>query len=95
VLYIIQLDPEVPVGNLVDYINIPHHTCQLHSGEQLPQIGQISAMIVLGGAMGANDDERYPFLTGLKKLIRAVSRLIMKNFLDSWHRPDSSAGKER
>ena len=29
-------------------------------------------MIVLGGAMGANDDLRYPFLGDLKKLIRAT-----------------------
>jgi len=71
-LCIIQNDPQVPPGNLIDFLHIPYIIYQPYQGEALPEIEQISALIVLGGAMGANDDERYPFLTELKSLIHTV-----------------------
>ncbi|MEI6305526.1 MAG: type 1 glutamine amidotransferase [Deltaproteobacteria bacterium] len=71
-LYIIQNDPEVPPGNIEDFLPIPYVISHPYNGEPLPIIEHISALIVLGGAMGANDDERHPFLTGLKCLIRDI-----------------------
>ena len=71
-LHIIQNDPEVPPGNLLDYITIPYIVHHLYRGDLLPEAGDIAALIVLGGAMGANDDAGYPFLTDLKKLILSV-----------------------
>ena len=71
-LYIIQNDPEVPPGILTEYITEPYMLCRADRGELLPEVDQVSALIVLGGAMGANDDAGYPFLTDLKQLIRAV-----------------------
>lgn len=71
-LHIIQNDPEVPPGTITDHITIPcrlWHPCK--DGE-LPPVAGMKALIVLGGAMGANDDSSYPFLTGLKELIRTV-----------------------
>ena len=71
-LHIIQNDPEVPPGNLLEGLNRP---CLLHYpylDGRLPDRTDISALIVLGGAMGANDDARYPFLSDLKWLIREV-----------------------
>lgn len=71
-LYIIQNDPEVPPGNLLDFITVPYRLCRADQGEQLPSCDQITALIVLGGAMGAHDDAKHPFLTGLKQLIHQV-----------------------
>ncbi len=71
-LYIIQNDPEVPPGNLLDFISLPYRLCRADQGEPLPDTGQLTALIVLGGAMGANDDGKHPFLADLKQLIRAV-----------------------
>lgn len=71
-LYIIQNDVEVPPGNILDFIAIPHVILHLCRGGFLPAAEQISALIVMGGAMGANDDARFPFLVDLKSLIRAV-----------------------
>lgn len=73
-LHIIQNDPEVPPGNILDALTLTtayvvHHP---YSGEVLPKPSDIKALIVMGGAMGANDDARHPFLTDLKKLIREV-----------------------
>ncbi len=71
-LHIIQNDPEVPPGNLIDHLAIAYKLHHPYKGDQLPEIGTISALIVLGGAMGANDDHKYQFLADLKQLICAV-----------------------
>lgn len=71
-LHIIQNDPEVPPGNLLDHLIIPYTVHHPYRGDRLPGISEISALIVMGGAMGANDDARYPFLADLKDLIRLI-----------------------
>jgi GMP synthase (glutamine-hydrolysing) len=43
-----------------------------YSGDRLPDsLDGFSALLVLGGAMGANDDADFPWLTDTKKLLRA------------------------
>ena len=69
-IYIIQNDPEVPAGNILDNLPVPCRVLHLYLGEPLPRPEEISALIILGGAMGANDDLKHPFLTELKALIR-------------------------
>jgi len=77
VLHIIQNDPEVPPGNIIDHLTIPHVVHHPYRDGFLPEPDQIPALIVMGGAMGANDDHRHPFLGDLKNLIRtAVSARI-------------------
>ncbi len=71
-LHIIQNDPEVPPGNIIDHLAIPYVIHHPYRDGIIPDAQQISALIVLGGAMGAHDDARHPFLTGLKSLIRTV-----------------------
>lgn len=71
-LQIIQNDPEVPPGNLAEHLTVSYQLHYPYLDGQLPEIADISALIVLGGAMGANDDARYPFLCGLKRLIREI-----------------------
>lgn len=71
-LHIIQNDTEVPPGNLIDHLTIPYIVHHPYRGEPLPRLEQIPALIVMGGAMGANDDQRHPFLCDLKNLIRTV-----------------------
>lgn len=71
-LHIIQNDPEVPPGSITDHLPIPYLVHYPYRDGQLPQHKDISALLVLGGAMGANDDNKYPFLTDLKQLILKV-----------------------
>ena len=71
-LHIIQNDPDVPPGNILDHLTIPYAIHHPYRGEQLPKTGQITALIVMGGAMGANDEHSYPFLGDLKNLVRNV-----------------------
>ncbi len=69
-LHIIQNDPEVPPGNILEHLRTSYVIHHPYRGEKLPEFEEISALIVLGGAMGANDDQRHPFLDNLKALIR-------------------------
>lgn len=74
-LHIIQNDPDVPPGNLAENLETQEIAFRLHHlyrGEALPSPAEMTALIVLGGAIGANDDARYPFLTPLKALIAEV-----------------------
>lgn len=71
-LHIIQNDPEVPPGNIIGNLSIPYVIHHPYRDGILPAPEDIAALIVLGGAMGAGDDQRYPFLVDLKQLIRAV-----------------------
>lgn len=71
-LQIIQNDPEVPPGNLAEHLTVSYQLHYPYLDGQLPEIADISALIVLGGGMGANDDARHPFLCGLKRLIREI-----------------------
>jgi GMP synthase (glutamine-hydrolysing) len=74
-IHIIQNDPEVPAGIVGEELQrrgVRQTVVRLYDGEQLPGLSEVSAVIVLGGAMGANDDARHPFLTDLKRFIRGV-----------------------
>jgi len=72
-LLIIQNDPEVPPGNFAETIhalNIPYRIVHPYTGETLPTLSEVSAAIVLGGAMGVHDTEEHPFLVQVKAFIR-------------------------
>lgn len=74
-LHIIQNDPEVPPGNISDYLDIsgvPYFIHHPYHGDPLPTPRNITAVIVLGGAMGANEDQLHPFLKPLKIFIRNI-----------------------
>lgn len=74
-LHIIQNDPQVPPGNIAEnfaaagVLYVVHHP---YTGDPLPELCDVSALIVMGGAMGANDDARHPFLYDLKIFIKTV-----------------------
>jgi GMP synthase-like glutamine amidotransferase len=72
-LLIIQNDPEVPPGNFTETIRrlkIHYRIVHPYAGETLPPLSEVSAAIVLGGAMGVHDTEEHPFLVRVKSFIR-------------------------
>jgi GMP synthase-like glutamine amidotransferase len=71
--HIIRNDPEVPPGNIATNLRdmgIPVRVCHPYRNEPLPLPEETQGLIVLGGAMCANDDQRHPFLVQVKGLIR-------------------------
>lgn len=74
-LYIIQNDPDVPPGIVeheLERLGVERTVIHPYRGEALPDPASARAVIVLGGAMGANDEEEHPFLVDLKAFIRGT-----------------------
>jgi len=72
-LFIIQNDPAVPPGIITGQLEerrIPFRVIRPGDGVPLPAPEEAAAVIVLGGAMGAGEDDKYPFLHEVKRLIR-------------------------
>ena len=64
-LHIIQNDPEVPPGKLLEHLTVPYRISITRTvASMLPELTDIRALIVLGGAMGANDDRQAPVPDG-------------------------------
>src|SRR6266508_1905717 len=71
-LTIIQNDPEVPLGAFAGYLaeaGVPFRLVPAYAGDHLPELNTVSAVIVLGGAMGVHDGHHYPFLAEVKAFI--------------------------
>ena len=72
-LHIIQNDREVPPGNIAKNLRdmgIPVRVCHPYRDEPLPLPEETAGVIVLGGAMCANDEPHHPFLMQVKEFIR-------------------------
>lgn len=72
-LVIVQNDPEVPPGTYEEQLRkegVPFRIVKPFAGEELPPSAGVSAVIILGGAMGVHDTDRYPFLLQVKAFIR-------------------------
>ena len=77
-VHIIQSDPEVPAGIVGEELQrrgVEQVVVRVFAGDAVPDPAAVKAVIALGGAMGANDDRRYPFLTELKRFLGELARL--------------------
>ena len=71
--HIIQNDPEVLPGTIAAHLRdmaVPFAVCRPYCHEPLPPLEKAGGMIVLGGAMCADDDRGYPFFAQVKEFIR-------------------------
>ncbi len=71
----IQNDQEVPPGVYGERLaetGLVFKTVRPFLGEEIPLLGETSAVIVLGGSMGVNDIGEHSFLVKVKEYIRAV-----------------------
>lgn len=71
-LLVVQNDPDVPLGRYAEtfaLLGIPCCTVRAYAGEPLSLTAETAGVIVLGGAMGANDEEAHPFLRRVKGFI--------------------------
>jgi GMP synthase (glutamine-hydrolysing) len=69
----IRNQPSAPLGIIEDVIrraDIPWHYVDMWSSDEMPHVSEMSGLIVLGGEMNADDLDGYPFLRGVRDLIR-------------------------
>jgi GMP synthase-like glutamine amidotransferase len=62
----------IPVGLLGDALRaagVPWEEVFLHAGEPIPPLDAFSALVVMGGVMGAYDEHEYPWLIDEKDAI--------------------------
>jgi GMP synthase (glutamine-hydrolysing) len=75
-ILVVQHEADGPPGHVGRWLL--EAGCQLevrrpYADEQLPEdLASYDGLLVLGGAMGANDDDQHPWLTSTKHLIRAA-----------------------
>lgn len=71
-LFVIQNDPEVPLGTYAEYLaelGVAFRVVSPYAGDALPEPAASDAVIILGGAMGVHDEAEHPFLAGVKEFI--------------------------
>ncbi|MGI8578601.1 MAG: type 1 glutamine amidotransferase [Nocardioidaceae bacterium] len=75
-LLVIEHEDKAPPAWFGEWLNESGVGCDVvhgNRGEPIPSsLGRYDGLLVLGGAMGANDDDRCPWLTPTKKLIASV-----------------------
>jgi GMP synthase (glutamine-hydrolysing) len=70
----------IPLGHLGDVLGatgLAVLEVPLYSGAALPDLDTVSAVVVLGGKMGAYDEAIYPYLRDEKDLVREAARRQM------------------
>jgi GMP synthase (glutamine-hydrolysing) len=70
---ILQNDESVPVGLLGDSLAARHISVELievFRRDSLPDLDEVSGVVILGGHMGAYEEPDHPFLVEEKKLVR-------------------------
>lgn len=74
ILFIKNITIEGPdtFGDFLIRKNIPFQLCDLTQDEPLPLLENIGGVVVLGGPMNVDEEERYPFLIKEKKFIKKV-----------------------
>lgn len=77
-LTLVQNDPEVPAGSLLDLFednSVPYKVVCPFNHDPLPSLAGVSALIILGGAMGVHDIDTYPYLQEVKTCILDAAQL--------------------
>jgi GMP synthase (glutamine-hydrolysing) len=65
------------LGDVLDAASIPVLEVPLFAGAGLPDLDDVSAVVCLGGEMGAYDEAIYPYLRDEKAMIRDAARRQM------------------
>jgi len=64
-----DMAPPGYLGDTLDRRGVDWQVVRLDAGESLPKAEDVSGVAVLGGPMGAYDDEEFPFLTAEKRFL--------------------------
>lgn len=71
-VHVFQHIPFEGLGSIESWLNSHRYsitTTRFFAGDQIPDIGEIDFLIVLGGSMSANDETTCPWLIGEKRLV--------------------------
>lgn len=72
-MLVVEHDAECPVGWMgvwLDDAGCEVEICRPYAADPLPDLAAYDGLVVLGGPMGAEDDETHPWLAPVKALLR-------------------------
>jgi GMP synthase (glutamine-hydrolysing) len=72
-ILVLQNEPAAGIGNFGNWLQnagLVLEICRPHAGNQVPTATGADGLIVLGGPMGAHDDDRAPWLPATRGLLR-------------------------
>ncbi len=75
ILVLQHVAPETPglIGDALTAQGIETQTVKIYAGEPVPQhVGEASALLIMGGPMGAYEENKYPHLTNELRLIETA-----------------------
>lgn len=75
---VLQNEPDAPaayLGDALDRRGVEWTALRLDAGEELPDPGSVSGVAALGGAMGAYDEDAYPFLAEEKRFLADCTKI--------------------
>lgn len=70
---VVEHEPECPPAHVGTWLVDAGAALTVHrpwAGDELPQPGSYDSLVVLGGSMGAHDDDLHPWLGPVKQLVR-------------------------
>lgn len=76
-LAVIRHQETAPLGIIEEVFEqegVPWHNHDCWTNAPLPSVDDVSGLVVLGGAMNADEVEEYPYLLGLRDLVRDVAQ---------------------
>jgi GMP synthase-like glutamine amidotransferase len=68
-LAVLRHGDDIPLGWFEPGVGVEVDERLLHRGDPLPEPGDHDGVVVLGGAMGAYDEDRYPWLVDEKRFL--------------------------
>lgn len=75
-VFVLQNESDCPaayLGDALDRRGIEWRVVRLHEGDALPDPHDAAGVAAMGGAMGAYDEDKYPFLAAEKRLLAACT----------------------
>jgi GMP synthase (glutamine-hydrolysing) len=72
---VIQHEDDDPIHLMGDWMEgVDLDVCRAHDGDPVPeQVDSYDGLVVMGGAMGAHDDQKAPWLPAVRDLIRRAA----------------------
>lgn len=74
-IVVIEHEAQCPAAHLGSWLTeagADLEVCRPWAGEELPALGGLDGLVVLGGSMGAYDDDSHHWLAPLKELLRSA-----------------------
>jgi GMP synthase (glutamine-hydrolysing) len=72
---VVQHEDDDPIHLMGDWMTgVDFVVCRPYDGDQVPEsLDGVDGMVVMGGAMGAHDDQKAPWLPAVRELIRTAA----------------------